>query len=262
MAFPNEIRYDTTRSLDQGFLMRVGMGLEPGYSSVEKFGENPDIDTDDAPETIWSGGGLLSYSDTANIDSMSSSDVDDEQEITIQGLDADYNLVTQTKALTGQTTVELDTPLIRVFRAFNSNGTPTEGNVWIYINGASVTAGVPTVQAEKRLVIKVDAQQTEMCTYTIPAGYTGYFIGGYVSLSRVLASATAIFTSRIRNFEGVFRVASRISCIGSGRSSWDYRYPVPIELPAKTDIELRCEAVASNNTGVSGGFTILLKENR
>ncbi len=39
------------------FRERVFLGLEPRWSSVEKFGENPDIDTDDGFATIWDGGG-------------------------------------------------------------------------------------------------------------------------------------------------------------------------------------------------------------
>jgi hypothetical protein len=40
---------------DKDFLMRVGMGLVPGWTFVEKFGENPDIDTADLFEHVWDG---------------------------------------------------------------------------------------------------------------------------------------------------------------------------------------------------------------
>lgn len=239
----------------------VGLGLVEGWSSVEKFGENSDIDTGTDPEDIWSAGGLYTFSTTADIDSISSGSVTDTQEITIQGLDTNWELVTQTATLNGQTTVTLTTPLIRVFRAWNSNGTKTTGVVHIYINGATVVNGVPSNLSETRLQITVDAQQTEMAIYTVPAGYTGYFLGGYVSMSRAKTTGAAVFTSRIRLFDGVFRVLSRIACNNTGSSSWSYRYPIPQTLPEKTDILLRCDEVGENDIGVSGGFTIGLKEN-
>ncbi|MCP3681211.1 MAG: hypothetical protein GY861_00840 [bacterium] len=245
--------------MDRPFEQLVAEGVFPEYSVVEKFGENPDIDTGSVPEDIWSHGGVYTFSTIADIDSMSSSDVDDDQTIYIQGLDENWELVTQTKALNGQTTVTLDTPLIRCFRMWNSSGTDLEGDVYIYINGASVTDGVPTVSSEVRAEITLGAGQTEMAIYTIPVGYNGYFYGGYVSLSRQ-GTFSADFTSRLRLFNGVFRVVSRIACVGQGNSSWVYKYPIPLALPEKTDILLRCEDVTDNNTGVSGGFTVLLKE--
>ena len=120
----------------------------------------------------------------------------------------------------------------------------------------------PSIEVFEKLAseISIGAGQTEMCIYTIPAGKTGYFLGGYAAMSRV-GNNSAVFTSKIRVFGGVFRTVSRISCIGAGASSWQYRYPVGQSLPEKTDILLRCEEVDANGTGVSGGFTILLKDN-
>jgi hypothetical protein len=51
----NQIIGNVGGGFSQEFLQRVGMGLEPGWSFVDKFGENPDID---GPfEDIWDGGG-------------------------------------------------------------------------------------------------------------------------------------------------------------------------------------------------------------
>jgi hypothetical protein len=246
-------------SIQKPFLQAVAEGEIDGYSVVEKFGENPDIDTGTDPEDIWSQGGLYTFSTSADIDSVSSSSASDTNEITIQGLDTDWNLVTQTATLTGQTRVALTTPLIRCFRAWNSNSTDWVGDVYIYVN-TTLSAGVPVDVTKIRAEISIGAGQTEMCIYTIPAGKTGYFLGGYAAMSRV-GNNSAVFTSKIRVFGGVFRTVSRISCIGAGASSWQYRYPAGQSLPEKTDILLRCEEVDANGTGVSGGFTILLKDN-
>ena len=71
----------------------------------------------------------------------------------------------------------------------------------------------------------------------------------------------AKFSWRARLFGGVFQVKSVISCIGAGSSTWDYTYKVPLALPEKTDVIIRCDEVEANDTGVSGGFTVLLKDN-
>ena len=242
---------------NKDWFQKVAEGELSNYTFVEKFGENSDVDTTGA-EDIWSFGGDYTFSTTADIDTLSSSSTADTQEITIQGLDSSWDEVTQTITLTGQTPVALTTSLIRVFRMYNSNSTELEGTVYCFVNGAT-TGGVPDTAADVRAIITIGSGQTEMCIYTIPNGKTGYFLGGYVSISKT-GNRSAIFTSRIRSFGGVFRVASRIACNGSGSSHWDYRYPIGLALPEKTDILLRCDEVDTNDTGVSGGFTILLKD--
>ena len=241
------------------FNLDVAMGTITGHSIVEKFGENPDIDTGTDPEDIWSFGGIYTYSTTDDIDRLSSSSASDTEDITVVGLDTNWAEVTQVITLTGQTPVALTTDLIRVYRMYNSNGTDLVGTVYCFVDGAT-SSGVPNTAADVRAVITIGSGQTEMCIYTIPAGKTGYFYGGYVSLSRT-GNNGAVFTSRIRAFGGVFKVVSRIACVATGNSSWQYKYPFPVAIPEKTDMLLRCDEVDANGTGVSGGFTILLVDN-
>ncbi len=246
-------------TITKDWFQAVAEGEIDGYSVVEKFGENPDIDTGSFPQDIWSHGGLYTFSTSADIDSVSSSSASDTTEITIQGLDANWDFHSQTATLNGQTRVVLDTPLIRCFRAYNSNSTDWVGDVHVYVDTA-LSGGVPIDSTKVRAEVSIGSGQTEMCIYTIPAGKTGYFLGGYTAMSRV-GNNSAVFTSKLRAFGGVFRTVSRISCIGSGGSNWNYRYPVGLAIPEKSDILLRCEEVDANNSGVSGGFTILLKDN-
>ncbi len=251
------------RNARKDWFQSVSEGEIPGYSTMEKFGENPDIDTGTSPEDVWDGGdlagaGIYTFSTTADIDSVSSSNAGDTQDITIIGLDANWAEVTQTVTLNGQIRVALTTSLIRVYRAYNANSTNFAGNVSVYVNTA-LTAGVPTDVTKIRAYVRIGNNQTLMCIYTIPAGKTGYFWGGYVSYAKSNATG-ATFTWRARAFGGVFQVKSKLTCIGTGSSSWDYTYKFPLALPEKTDVLIRCDEVESNNTGVSGGFTVLLKD--
>ena len=242
------------------FFLRVAMGLEPRFSLVEKFGENPDVDTGGA-EDVWGQGGEYVYSTTADIDSISSSDASDTQEIVIIGQTADYTEVTQTATLQGTTKVTLDTPLRRVYRMYNDGSSDIAGTVYCYVDDTTTTPGVPDTASKIRAVIVNGDNQTEMCIWTVPKGCRAFFLGGYVSISRATSSGAATFTWKLRLPGKVFRVQSRIACMVGGRSSWDYHYPAPVgPMPEGTDIAITAEDVSANNTGCSGGFTILLED--
>lgn len=244
----------------QDFLTQVGLGNVEGWSYVEKFGENPDVNTATDPEDVWGFGGLYNFSTDADIDTVSSSNAGDTQDIVIIGQTADYTEVTQTVTLDGQNKVTLGTPLRRFYRAYNDGATDLAGTVYIYVNG-DITDGVPDTDADVRGLVVNGDNQTEMAIYTIPKGKQGFFLGGYVAISRGLTTSAADFTWRLRLPGKTFRVQSRIACVSTGRSSWDYKYPIPVgPLPEGTDILLRVESVTANNTGCAGGFTILLQD--
>ena len=242
------------------FFLDVAKGDIDGYSCIEKFGENPDIDTGTYPEDVWDGGGIYTFSSTADISKIASSDSGDTQDIQIFGLDENWNEVTQTIELTGQTPVTLETPLIRVYRMINRGSTDIGGTVYLAISTATWTSGVPDTDTDIRAVINNGNNQTLMCIYSVPAGKTAYFYQGYVAYGKS-SSTGASFTWRARLFGEVFAVKSKVAVIGSGSSSWAYLYKVPLALPEKSDVLIRCEMVEANNTDVSGGFTVLLIDN-
>jgi len=178
----------------------VATGAITGYSVVHKFGHAENIDTADNDVIVWDGPTVsdnykltpaqLFSSTTADIDSISSDNAGDTVDITIQGLDGTYALVTQTATLNGQTRVALDTPLMRVFRAYNDSGTALAGDVYIYVNGA-VTGGIPDTDADVKAIVQAGQEQTLMAIYTVPAGYTAYMSVLYMSItSRVASNAT------------------------------------------------------------------------
>jgi hypothetical protein len=193
--------------------LAIAKGDVVGASNVNKWGNAPDFDTADDEVTVWDGAEdntawenmVYDFSTTADIDSISSTDAGDVGLIVnIQGLDADYNLVSQSATLNGQNRVALTTPLIRIFRGFNDNGTEFAGHVVAYPNTA-LTAGVPTDKSKIRMVIHPDEQQTEMAIYTIPAGKTGYLLGGYASTAGANKSSNYVIKFKKREFGKVFR---------------------------------------------------------
>jgi hypothetical protein len=236
----------------------IASGNKPGWSHINKFGYNPDIGQLTYPEDVWGAGGIMTWSTTAAIDTISSSDAGDGHDIYIQGLDANWLEVTQTATLDGQNKVVLGTPLIRVYRAVNLGSTNIAGTFYLYEDTAIVD-GVPTDTTKIRAVIDDGDNQTEMCIYTVPADKCGFFMGGYVGIDKV-GSRGASFTWRARAFGGVFAVKGRITCNSDGSGHWVYEYPMYEYIPPKTDILIRCEEVTANATAVVGGFTILLQD--
>lgn len=241
------------------WFQKVAEGRVEGYSTIEKFGENPSITTSTDPADIWDGGGLYNFSTDADIDRLSSSDDGDTQLIVIYGLDSNWEESIQFITLTGQTPTPLTTSLIRVYRMINLGTTDIAGDVYCFVNGA-VSLGIPDDLSDVRAMIRNGNNQTLMAIYTIPGNKTGYLYSGYISLSRSSpSSASAEFTARARPYGGVFSVKARTTCISTGNSSWERNYPFPAALPPRTDILLRCEVVSAS-IGASGGYTLLLRD--
>jgi hypothetical protein len=241
--------------------LAVAMGLIPGTSSMNKFGENPEVATGTDPEDIWDYGGLYTFSTTADIDQVSSSDDGDTQDVTFIGLGDDWSEVTQIVTLTGQTPATLDTPLRRIYRGYNSNATDFVGDIYVTTNGATLSSGVPTVANTVRCMIRGANNQTLMCIYTVPAGKTAYFMSGYVAMSGTGVQAeSSKFSWNARPFGGVFQVKSKLSCVTTGGSTWFYHYGVPVALPEKTDVKITSLEVTATMP-VSGGFDLILVDN-
>ena len=158
---------------DEAWELNVSRGKVRGAFHIIKFGENLDIDSN--METIWDGGGLYTYLTSAGVLTVTSTDGDDAaagtgaRTVTVDGLDANYNQVSETLTVGGSAgSVEF----FRVFRASvassGSSGT-NEGTI-------SIASGATTLAQ----IIKVGTGQgtglgqTLMSIYSIPAGYTGY----------------------------------------------------------------------------------------
>lgn len=250
--------------------LAIAKGEVEGHKPVSKFGNAQDFDASDDFVTVWDAAEdgtawelmRYVYSTTADIDSVSSSDITDNTDFTVVGLDANYNEVTQVITLNGRTRVALPIPLIRVYRAYNSNGTEFVGHIIVYVNTA-LTAGVPTNKTKIRAVIDPLNQQTLMCVYTVPSGYTGYLTRGYASTSGASKTSEYVLKFYGRQFGGVFRLQNVNAISDTGSSSINLDYNIPLKFPEKTDLEVRVKATASGATAcsISAGFDIILVQN-
>lgn len=238
--------------------LKISKGQLPGVSAVKKFGENPDVDTATIPEDIWEVGGLYNYEDDGvdDIKYLSSSDNADLVDVSIEGLDKDGNYVKQILTLTGQTVVNLTTPLWRVFRMENLGIVNIAGTVYCHIDAAP-TAGVP-LTAKIRAIIAGSNNQTLMALYTVPKGKVCFVHRAEIGMSRSLAAGSAQTAYFSRQFGGVFKIKKRIDISSSGSSTYQDPRSFPDTIPALTDMKLTVENVTANNTGIFGSFDIEL----
>lgn len=251
-------------NVEDGLSIAKGDVLDTGF--IHKFGAAPDYDTTDGETVIWDGANdadqalmTYTYSTSADIDRISSSDNSDTQDIEIQGLDANYDVVVQTKTLTGQTPVALDTALIRVFRLKNVGSTDIAGRVYCFVNVAT-TGGIPNTPTNIRAVIENGNNQTEMAVYTVPNAKTAYVRDFFASTAGASKNSNYIIKLYARPFGQVFQLKHRTALNETGTSYLQHKYEEPEVFAAKTDIELTTEVTATGATAATttGGFDIVI----
>ena len=253
-----------TKSVD--VYLEIAKGNVPGHTFIHKFGAAPDFDTGDNAVTVWDGADdgnidamVYTYSASADIDTISSSNNGDTQDIEIQGLDNNFDLVIQTKTITGQTEATLATPLRRVFRMKNVNSSDNAGHIYLFTGGGS-SSGVPSVAANVRAIIQPGNNQTLMAIYTVPNGKTAYMDVHWSGLEGA-AKASPIDIHLIARPESqVFQLKWDGALHEGGTSHMITNYKVPEKFDAKTDIEITANIVDAGVTGqkVIAGFDIVL----
>jgi hypothetical protein len=251
---------------DQSSGLAIAKGEVTGSSLIHKFGEAPDFDTGDGVVTIWDGADdgnidqmVYQYSTTADIDSISSSDAGDAVDIYVEGLDASGNIVTQTPTLSGNTRVALATSLKRVHRMYNADSTDLAGHVYCYVNTA-LSSGVPIDTTKVRAVIQGAYNQTLMCVYTVPTGYTAYLRDWYAGIGGGSRTSNYVVYLYARPSGGVFQLKHKHAIAEDGTSSYQHKYEEPETFAAGTDIEMRVAITAAAITAANivGGFDIVL----
>ena len=164
----------TRQGAYEPFELQVSRGQIQGHRNVTVFGFNPDVDTTQV--TVWPLPSLITFPVAALQMTVSSSSANDisagtgARTIVVEGLDANYNEVSETVTMNGQTAVTMTTPMLRLNYAYVASAGSGNGAAGdIYIGTGTVTAGVPATVYD---IIKFDYNTTITGSYTVPAGYT------------------------------------------------------------------------------------------
>jgi hypothetical protein len=249
----------TRQGAYEPFELQVSRGQIQGHRNVTVFGFNPDVDTTQV--SVWPLPSLITFPASAIQMTVSSSSANDTaagtgaRTVVVQGLDANYNEVTETVTMNGQTAVTMTASLIRVNYAYV--GTAGSGNGAagdIYIGTGTVTAGVPATTYD---VIKFDYNTTITGSWTVPAGHTAYVSQGLFSAGQAGGSNQIQGRLLTRGIDNIRRTAA-VTSINNGVA--DYTFEYPLAVPEKTTLEATAIGSSNNNAVSSMFILVLIKE--
>ena len=243
----HEIRSISQVGTSEPFELQISRGQIPGHYRLHKFGFNPLINNSE--ETIWDVGGIYAYpSSAAKMTATSASGSDDEDvQVTIQGLDADYNELSETVTLDGTGVGETSGFFLRVFRAFVAGSQEPAGT--INITNASTTYAR----------ITLGENQTLMTVWTVPAGYTAYLLQKDTTCLTEANNKFGTLRLISKAPGGVFRTHDKFAVHNDHA---EIEYSTPIRFAEKTDIEVRAVGSSSNSAlHVSAALDIVYIKN-
>lgn len=240
------------------FELQVSRGQITMHSTVYKFGYSSVIDGTLYP--IWNLAANRVYLTTADTMKISSSSANDTSSgtgartVLLEGLNQNYEVISEVITLTGQTEVASTKAYLRVtgitVLTMGSNG----GNAGvIYAGTGTVTAGVPAVVHE---LVPIGFNKEASGIYTVPAGYTAYLEVGGLSCQD---NGNGYVTGRlVVSNQGSPFITSAVTVFSTGQVN--YSFPYPIAIPEKSDVEAR--AVSSSGTNaVTSYFGFILVKN-
>jgi len=219
----------------------VQRGNFPNLSGWEASGYLPDVGS--TYETVWDGGGLYTYPSAATaltVTSQHTTPADDNGvQITIVGLDTDYNELVETVTLAGAGTATTNGEFLRINRAFVANGQDPSDDV-------DITSGVTTYAK-----ITHPYNTTQQAIYTVPAGKRAYLVYASISLEKQKEVVAKLMS---RKSGGTFTTGGLIGTTGSYQREW----VIPPMFGQKTDIEIR--ALAGATTIISASMQFIVED--
>ena len=232
------------------------VSIDKKAKSLLKFGKSAEL-TSNTLETVWSYGGNETYISDNLIDSISSSNAADNEEIYLEchtvtgtGTDQKFTFMTQVVSLNGQNRVPLPSPVARVSTIYNNNGIELLGSVYVY-QDTPLTNGVPQDRTKVHAHIAQGFQQSFKAATTFSDGDYYILTGGFGSVSNKQA-ASVDFYLEVRSAGKVFRQGAAVSASSTG-GSWEINLDPCIIIPKNSDIRITCET-ATQNAVVFGSF--------
>ena len=246
----------TRQGAYEPFGLQVARGQIQGHSNVLVFGYNPDVDTSE--ESVWPDGGTVPHPTVASILKISSSSANDTsagtgaRTVYIEGLDGDYEVVSETVILNGQTEVNTTNSYLYVnsfYVVTTGSGESNAGN--INAGTGTVTSGVPAVLYD---IIATGYNTRTTGHYCVPAGYTGYMVTGVITAGQASGSTAVTAFLKQHGDDGVLRVGA-ITTLNNGSIQYDFD-PAYV-IPEKHCVGASAIGSAANNS-ISSFFNIIL----
>lgn len=239
----------TRQGTFEPFGLQVARGQIQGHTVVQVFGYNPDLDTSE--ESVWPDGGTVPHPTVASVLTIVSTDAADAaagtgaRTVYIEGVDGDYNVVSETVELDGTTDVDTTAEFLYVNKFY----VVTAGSGGV--NAGTITAKVSTTLYD---LIAIGYNNRTTAHYCVPAGYTGYMVEGILTTGQ--ASGTTSVTAFLKQHgtDGLVRVGA-VATLNNG--SVQYDFDPAYTIPEKNCVGATAIGAAANNS-VSAFFNIIL----
>ena len=224
------------------FGINVQKNLVEDFSAIGQFGYNPSVSTTFA--TVWGGTGIYVYPTTATTVTATSSDTvsDNGGTVLISGLDANYNLQSETITIGGSASTNT---FIRVYSARMLTATTGNANV-----------GNITITCDSKTVAYINAGYGSNLSaiYTVPANKRAFIVSASVGMSKQKEIEAKILTKGINNGN----VWNTVGYQTTFAVPLYRKFEIPILIDQKHDIEIRVKADAT--CAVSASFSIYLED--
>jgi hypothetical protein len=243
----------------EDFNLQIARGQIQGHTGLIIFGYNPDVDT--TIESVWPDGGVVPHPTVDSVLKISSSSANDTsagtgaRTVYIEGLDGNYNVISETVTLNGQTAVNTAGSYLYVNQFYvTSAGSSGHNEGTVNAGTGVVTAGVPAVLYD---LIAATYNNRTTSHYCVPAGYTGYLNTGVFTAGQASGSTSITATLNQHGPDGLVRIGA-VSTINNGSVQYDFSPPYVI--PEKNCIGAQAYGSSANNS-VSTYFNIVLIKN-
>tara|TARA_R110000824_G_scaffold26604_2_gene91172 strand:+ start:3274 stop:4050 length:777 start_codon:yes stop_codon:yes gene_type:complete len=233
--------------------LEIAKGNYTNHSHIYQIGINEAVSTD--WESFWSEGGIYPTSSievSTNLLHVSSSANEDTLEgvgartITIEGLDANYNVVTETLNLQGKIAVSSSNNLIAINNAHVATGGPRQqsGSLFLCLSGSSTNLLIGTIDNEYRRLMQSH--------YTVPAGNKAYL--QHVNCNVAVTSSAAEFAIFQRASGSIYRPSTINTTFGDAIVT---NTNSSLTFDEKTEIDLRIKSLGSAGIA-TGQFSLIL----
>jgi hypothetical protein len=242
------------------FGLQVSRNLILGHRSVIVFGFNPDVDV--AEESVWPDGGVVQHPSSASILKVSSTSASDSSSgvgartVYIEGINQDYDSVSEVVILNGQTAVNTQNQYRFINDLYVVSVGSSGHNVGdINVGTGTVTAGEPAILYD---LIAATFNNRTTSHYAIPSGYTGYMTQALFTAGQASGSTSVTGKLIVTNdIDNISRVGAMV-VINNG--SVNYLFDPPLKITEKSCVGATAFGSANNN-GVSTMFNIVLIKN-
>ena len=213
---------------------------------IDKSGATETLGTTPATmSTVWDSTGLYPWNTFAGTgDKLYVKSTTDDAKVRgktvmIEGLDSNYNLITETVTLDGTNSTTAVATVANFYRVVaatlsgnNTNSIPHDYNIELHYGSSGGT-----------LVSQINTPygKTQSCTYTVPAGFEAFILSVNGSSGHTDEITSMIW---IKPYQSTWHQVKTFKFISG---SFDHNFRTPLRIAEKTDIELRAYALVESS---------------